>query len=137
MDEGENYPGGPTVRAIRHSLLIEEGKNNMTFWKTDRQKQTAKHLVSETLSMIEHEFLTEQLIQTPEWTSVTTAAKDSDQRVLAIALEVVASHHAESLPSPSVDVVEAVADAIRHGRNTEMKALLDLIKRSCPRRLAA
>lgn len=109
----------------------------MTFWKTDRQKQPAKLLVSETLDLIEHEFLTEQLAQTPEWTSVTTAARDNDQRVLAIALEVVASHHGESLPSPNVDVVEAVADAIRHGRNTEMKALLDLIKRSCTRPLAA
>ena len=99
----------------------------MTFWKTEK---TDKSLVRETIHTIGSLQIPDSVQDTPEWTCVTEATETLNAPVLAVALEVLASHHSEEMSSKDVELIEAVADCIRCSRVGEMKALVELIRRS-------
>ncbi len=102
----------------------------MTFWSRDTTNRPDERLVKETIRTIGAAHMSGELQETPEWAVVAEAAESCDLQVLAVALEVVASHHAEALAHRDVQLIEAVADSIRCGRVAETKALIELMNRS-------
>ena len=65
-----------------------------------------------------------------KWACVTEATENLNAPVLAVALEVLASHHSKEMKSADVELIEAIADCIRCSRVGEMKALVDMVHRS-------
>jgi hypothetical protein len=101
----------------------------MTFWKTEKQNQPSGALVKETIQTIRQLQVPVSIQESPEWACVTKASEALDLPVLAIALEVLASHHSKNLKKRDLELIEAVADCIRCGRTGEMRALVELVRR--------
>ena len=99
----------------------------MTFWKTDK---TDTSLVKETIRTLGELQIPDSVRKSPEWACVTEATENLNAPVLAVALEVLASHHSKEMKSADVELIEAIADCIRCSRVGEMKALVDLVHRS-------
>ena len=99
----------------------------MTFWKTEK---TNTSLVKETIRTIGEFQIPDIVRKSPEWACVTEATDTLNAPVLAVALEVLASHHSKEMNSMDVELIKAIADCIRCSRVGEMKALVDLVHRS-------